>query len=264
MGSWIASLLGLVEGATEFLPVSSTGHLILFGRLFNWDGDAAKTFEVFIQLGAILAVVLVYRKRFLGLLNFTSASGLTGVRGLSLLALTTVPAAVVGLLAHGMIKERLFEPMPVALALGVGGAAILIVERIRPQARLEGLDALTWREALAIGLFQCLALWPGISRSAATILGAMLIGVERRTAAEYSFFAAVPVLTAAGLYDLYRNWSCLTSCDLAPFTVGFAVAFISGWFAIRYFIRFLSHHTLAPFGWYRLVLAVLVAALLWR
>ena len=258
-----AVLLGVLEGVTEFIPVSSTGHLILAEHLLGWHGPQASTFAIFIQLGAILAVVLLYRERFFGLLPSQQSQGFHGMHGLMLLALTTLPALLIGAATHGYIKRHLFHPITVALGLGLGGLAIIVLERyLSPSARRAGLDALRWQDAVAIGLFQCLSLWPGVSRAAATILGAMLMGLERRTAAEYSFLAAVPVLCAATLFDLLKSLNVLQRTDVPVFAIGFVCAFLSAVLAIRYFLRLLSTSTLAPFGWYRLALALTVLWLL--
>jgi undecaprenyl-diphosphatase len=261
----VAALMGVVEGVTEFIPVSSTGHLILAGDLLGFESlvgeGQAKTFEIFIQLGAILAVVVAYPGRFSGLLRLGDNSGFSGLRGLSLLLLTSLPAGLLGLLARGLIKEHLFQPLTVAVGLAAGAVWILVAERWPQPVRRAGLDALRWQEALAVGLFQCLALWPGMSRSSSTILGGMMLGIERKTAAEYSFFAAVPLLAAAALYELYKGRSTLDAADIPWFAVGFVVSYLFAWLSVRFFIRFLSRHTLAVFGWYRL--AVAAAALLW-
>lgn len=251
----VAALLGLVEGMTEFLPVSSTGHLIAVGHLLNFRGPTAATFDIFIQLGAILAVALHYRDKVLGLCTFTRSEGFTGLHAWSLLAITTLPALVIGAVLHGVIKEYLFNPTTVAIGLGLGGLAILLVERSRPDVEVFEMDALRWREALAIGVFQCFALWPGISRAAATILGAMLVGVGRKTAAEYSFLAAIPVIVAATAFDLYANRAVIGISDMPVFAIGFVVSFVSAWFAIRFFLRLLDRWTLRPFGWYRIIVA---------
>jgi undecaprenyl-diphosphatase len=261
----VAALLGIVEGLTEFIPVSSTGHLILAADLLDFAGlvgdERAKTFEIFIQLGAILAVVTVYPRRFSGLLRLQDNAGFSGCRGLGLLLLTSLPAGLLGLLARGPIKSALFQPLTVAAGLAAGAVWILIVERRPPRVRRSGLDALRWQDALAVGGFQCLALWPGMSRSSSTILGGMMLGLDRRTAAEYSFFAAVPLLTAASLYELYKSRSQLSLADVPWFAMGFVVSYLFAWLSVRFFIRFLSHHTLSGFGWYRL--AVAAAALIW-
>jgi undecaprenyl-diphosphatase len=261
MPDWLAAIiLGVVEGLTEFVPVSSTGHLIIVGHLIGFEGDRASTFEIFIQFGAILAVVFLYWDRFWRLiptqLDVEEDQGFSGLRGLFLLAITTFPALIVGGLGHAFIKHELFHPATVAVGLGVGGIAMLLIEPRVPRTRITELDAVTWRVALVVGLVQCLALWPGVSRSAATILGAMLIGVGRKTAAEYSFFAAVPVLVAATAFDLLH--SSLHVSDAPVFAVGFVVALASAWCGIKFFIHLLGAHTLSPFGWYRILVAPLV------
>ena len=253
----VAVILGLVEGATEFLPVSSTGHLIVAGRLLGFEGPKASTFEIFIQLGAILAIVVIEWKRFTGLLRLSPdpARPFSGPRGIGLLALTTAPALLFGFLLHDTIKTRLFGTGPVAAALFAGGVAILIVEAFRPAPRIAGVDGITWREALAVGLFQCLALWPGVSRSGATIVGGLLCRLERRAAADYSFLAAVPTMVAATAYDLLKSRGDLAGSDLVAFAVGFVVSFLSAWAAVRFFLALLGRTTLRPFAWYRIAVA---------
>jgi undecaprenyl-diphosphatase len=258
MMDWLTILLlGLVEGITEFIPVSSTGHLIITGHLLGYEGERAATFEIFIQLGAILAVVFLYKDTFLQLFTRRRARGLAGTHGVLMLALTTLPILVVGFLLHGIVKKYLFNNTNVvAIGLGVGGVAIVLLERWRPRTRCYGLGALRWRDALTVGLFQCLAVWPGTSRSAATILGGMLIGIERKTAAEYSFLAAVPALCAAVGYDLLKSRSILYATDMPGFAIGFVVAFIAAAITVKGFIRLLGSHTLSAFGWYRIVVAL--------
>jgi undecaprenyl-diphosphatase len=253
-----AVILGVVEGVTEFIPVSSTGHLIVTGDLLGFEGPKAATFTIFIQLGAILAVVFLYKERFFRLCALKMSPGFAGPRGWLLLALTTFPALVVGVLTHGFIKHYLFNPLTVALGLGLGGIGILLIERFLPRVKTSGLDALREREALAIGIFQCLALWPGVSRSAATILGGMAVGIERDTAAQYSFLAAMPMMFAATLFDLYKSREILQGSDIPMFGVGFVVSFIAAWLAVKSFLRFLGTHTLAPFGWYRIIVALVI------
>ena len=264
MEMWLvtAIVLGLVQGLTEFIPISSTGHLILVGDLMHFHGARAGTFEVFIQLGSILAVVVVYRRRFFELLDVRRHSGFAGPRGLGLLLLTTVPALILGAVFHGAIKKYLFCPFNVAIGMAIGGAWILLAERFFTGVAKNNLDRLTWKEALWIGCFQCMAMWPGMSRSASTILGGMIVGLERKTATEYSFFAAVPVMFAATMFDLWKSLPSLDTTDIPFFGVGFLVSFISAWVAIRFFIRFIGSHTLVPFGWYRLAVAALVFWLL--
>jgi undecaprenyl-diphosphatase len=258
----IAAILGVVEGFTEFLPVSSTGHLILASHALGFDGPIAGSFNVFIQLGAILAVVVLYRARFLRLIRPVAGGGFQGWKGIGLLALTTLPALVFGKLAHDWIKDVLFNPAMVAVGLIAGSIWILATERLRRRDGSRELDDLNWRIALAIGLIQCAALWPGVSRSAATILGGMLLGLHRKAATEYSFFAAVPVLGAAAMYEIAVSWPILTPAAVPYFTTGFVVSFVFAWLAIRFLIRFVSHNPLSFFAWYRFGLAALVFWLL--
>ena len=253
-----AFILGIVEGLTEFIPVSSTGHLNIVGHLLGFEGERASTFEIFIQPGAILSVVFLYRERFLSLIDFRRSEGFAGLNGLTLLFFTTLPALILGLAVHDFIKHYLFHPTPVAIGLGIGGLAILLIERFLPDVKKSGLDSLNWKDALAIGLFQCLAMWLGISRSPATILGAMTIGIHRRTAAEYSFLAAVPVMFAATAFDLYKSQEFLRASDIPVFGVGFLVSFFSALLAIKTFIHLVGNHTLVAFGWYRLALVVMI------
>jgi undecaprenyl-diphosphatase len=262
---FIAVLLGIVEGLTEFLPVSSTGHLILAGHFLNYTGEAAATFEVFIQLGAILAIVFLYFPRFAGLIfPPKDLKGFSGLKGLSLLFLTTLPALILGALLHSYIKEHLFNPRTVAIGLVAGSFWIFAVEKFcRHEKPKEGLDTLTYRDALLIGLFQCLAMWPGVSRAGATILGAMMIGMNRRTATEYSFFAAAPVIAAASLLDLVKSLDVITMDQLPFFAVGFIVSGISALLIVKFFIQYVSRSTLNVFAWYRLALAALVLVF-WR
>lgn len=260
MNSLYAIIMGAVEGLTEFLPISSTGHLKLVDNLIGFKqligDDFGNAFEIIIQLGAILAIVAAYPHRFLRLLNFREKQGFSGLRGISLLVITSIPAAFLGLLVEKYIDKS--NPISVAAALAVGALWILAVEWFMPQAKIEGLDSLTWKEALYVGLFQCFSLWPGMSRSASTILGGMISGVERKTATEYSFFAAVPIMIAATSYKLFKIYPLLTADRFSMLAIGFAVSFISAWLAVKFFIRFLIRHTLVPFGWYRLILAGLV------
>jgi undecaprenyl-diphosphatase len=255
-------ILGVVEGLTEFIPVSSTGHLILAGHLLGFEGEKASTFEVIIQLGAILAVVLLYKDKFLGLNPFNKAEGFVGINGLTLLFLTTLPALLLGPMVHGFIKSHLFNSKTVAMGLGVGGVAILLTERFLPKVKKRGLDSLRWNEAVSIGLYQCLALWPGVSRSGATIVGGMIIGIERKTAAEYSFLAAVPVMFAATVYELYKGLPFLQASDMPVFGIGFVVSFVTAFLAVKTFIQLLGRYTLSPFGWYRIAVALVILWLL--
>ena len=233
-----------------------------------FESETAKCFEVVIQLGAILAVVVMYRRRFLGLFDFRPApetTGFRGGRGILLLTATTIPALVAGVLLHGVIKKYLFGPTTVVAALAVGAVGILLAERLKPAPRVGRLEDLTGREALIIGLFQCLSLWSGMSRSASTIVGGMLCRVERRVAAEYSFLAAVPIMFAATGYDLLKSWHSLARADAPLFVIGFAVSFVTAWIAMKVFIGLLQRWTLVPFAVYRLVVAGLFFRLvLWN
>lgn len=263
MAPWyVAVLMGLVEGLTEFLPVSSTGHLILAGHMLDFTGPRADTFEIAIQLGAILAVVVLYRERFLGLLETDPSRPFSGTRGVWLLFLTSLPALGVGFLAHRAIKEHLFGPRTVALAFVVGALLMFAVEALAARKSrvrsIGGLDSLNPKLALGIGLFQCLSLWPGFSRAGATIMGGMFLNVDRKTAAEYSFLAAVPVMCAAVGYDLLKNWRLFTADDLAVLGLGFLVSFLAGWVAVKAFIGLLTRITLRPFALYRLAAAPLI------
>lgn len=259
MEDWyIAGILSIVEGLTEFLPVSSSGHLILAGELLGYVGEKAATFEVVIQLGAILAVVVLYFERFWGLLRPRAGVAFSGLRGIGLLLLTSLPACVLGLLLHSVIKTWLFTPLAVLFALVAGAVCMILVERYPMRPRYASLDDMTPRLALGIGLFQCLALWPGFSRSAATIMGGMLLGARRRLAAEYSFVAAVPIMVAATGYDLLKNWQLFSMADLPFFTIGMVGAFLSALAAVKLFVALVGRVTLVPFAVYRLVLAPLV------
>jgi undecaprenyl-diphosphatase len=264
----LAAVMGLVEGLTEFIPVSSTGHLILADSLLGFKDvvgeDAAKTFEIVIQFAAILAVVAAYPGRFARLCDVRAREGFAGLRGWTLLAITSVPAGLLGLVARSKIKECLFAPWPVVAALSVGAIWILAVERFSRRSRIDELDRVGWRQALAVGFWQCLALWPGMSRSSSTILGGMMSGVGRKAATEYSFFAAVPLITAATAYELYKSRGFLTAEHLPLFLLGSAVSFVSAWVSVRFLVRFLSSHTLAPFGWYRLGLSAVLVILVLR
>ncbi|MBI2985861.1 MAG: undecaprenyl-diphosphate phosphatase [Deltaproteobacteria bacterium] len=255
----IAVILGIVEGLTEFIPVSSTGHLIIAGNLLGFAGDKAATFEVAIQLGAILSVLVLYRGRFWGLLPGAEGpvpgSALKGWPGLWRIALATVPALVAGYFGHRFVKTHLFTPVSVSWALAVGGIGILFAERLISRRHAGSLDELTLGQALGIGLFQTLALWPGVSRSGATIIGGLLVGLERKGAAEFSFLIAVPIMLAATGFEILQMRGSYTTDEVAQFAVGFVVSFLVALMAVATFIRILSRWSLAPFAWYRIVAA---------
>ncbi len=257
-----ALVMGVVEGLTEFLPISSTGHLIIAGDLLHFNDDKAKVFEIVIQLGAILAVCWEYRVRLLraveGVLSERVAQ-----RFFVNLFVAFLPAAIVGLLFHHAIKTYLFNPVTVAAALIVGGLAIMAVERLASQPRIHSVDDMSWGDALKVGLAQCLALIPGTSRAGATIMGAMVFGMSRQSATEFSFFLAIPVMFAATFFDLYQSWNLLSANDLEVFAVGFVTAFISALLAVKGLLRYIAHHSFMAFAWYRVALGVVVLAYFW-
>lgn len=261
---WIAVALGVVEGVTEFVPVSSTGHLILAGTWLAFPEDKAAAFEIFIQLGAVLAVVWFYRERILtllrGLTRDASAQAFVGK-----LLVAFLPAAVVGLLLHDWIVEVLFGPLPVAAGLAIGGAFLLAVDRPnRPAAVTTLLDDVGWGQAFGIGCAQVASLWPGVSRSGATIIGALLAGLSRGVALEFSFFLAIPTLGAASVYALWKARHALVAADAPIFAVGLGVSFVVSLAVIAVLLRFVRDHDLRPFGWYRIALAVLIVLLVAR
>lgn len=257
----VAVILGLVEGATEFIPVSSTGHLILVGHWLGFEGARAKAFEIFIQLGAILAIFWLYRKMIMTVLRDAAQPG--AARNLVVgLFVAFLPVAVIGLLLHNWIKARLFDPLIVAVALVVGGFAILLIERWAPRTTMEDVERVPLRTALGIGLAQVLSLIPGTSRAGATILGGYCLGLSRKAATEFSFFLAIPVMLAATLFDLFKSRHDLVRADVAVFAIGFIVAFLSALVVVRAFLRFVSHHSFRPFAWYRIVFGVILLAFL--
>jgi undecaprenyl-diphosphatase len=254
-------LLGFIEGLTEFLPVSSTGHLILLEYLTGFEGPPGKVFEVAIQLGAILAVVVLYFRRLLR--EVLDAPRDPGARRFIVaIVLAFLPAAVIGVVLHKYIKEVLFSPWVVSIALIVGGILILVIERSRPTARVHRVEDFSPGLALKIGFVQCLAMIPGTSRSGATILGALLLGVERKTAAEFSFFLAIPTMLGATVYDVYKNRETLSADGGIAIAIGFTVAFIVALFVVRAFVEFVGKHGFAPFAWYRIALGSFMLLLL--
>ncbi len=252
-----ALVLGVVEGLTEFLPVSSTGHLILAADLLGFNGEKAKTFNLAIQTGAMLAVVWEYRAKFLAVLAGLG-SDRAAQRFVANLIVAFIPAAVLGLAFGGLIKAHLFRPVPVATAFIAGAFVILWVERRARRARIESVDDMTWRDALKVGFAQCFALIPGTSRSGATIIGAMLFGLSRKAATEFSFFLAVPTLVAAGAYDLYKHRADFSADDLGMLAVGLVSAFVSAFVCVRWLIRYVATHDFRPFAWYRIVFGAIV------
>ncbi|MDR3435908.1 undecaprenyl-diphosphate phosphatase [Telmatospirillum sp.] len=262
-----ALLLGLIEGLTEFLPVSSTGHLILAGDLLGFKGPSDKTFEIVIQLGAILAVCVVYWRKLWGAAAgiFSDANSQAFVRNV---LVAFLPAAIVGAVAYKYIKAMLESPMVVAVSLVVGGVAILVIERLAKNARINSIEAMSTGLALKIGLCQVLAMIPGVSRAGATIMGSMLLGVERRAAAEFSFFLAIPTMVGATVFSLYKARGDLSFDGAALIAVGFVMAFLSALLVVRGFIGFIGRHGFAPFAWYRIVVGLAAIGILltqsWR
>jgi undecaprenyl-diphosphatase len=245
------AILGLVEGATEFIPVSSTGHLIVVSNWLGLVDERSKTFDVFIQLGAILAIVWLYRVRLAGAVAGARRDA-PSRRFLINLFIAFLPAAVVGFVTHQWIKERLFNPVVVAFALVVGGILILLIEWWAPKPSTYDVNAVPTRTALGIGLAQVLSLIPGTSRSGATIMGGYALGLSRTAATEFSFFLAIPVMLAATLYDLMKSWSVLAPSDIPLFAVGFIVSFISALIVVRAFLSYVSGHSFKVFAWYRI------------
>ncbi|MEW6689743.1 MAG: undecaprenyl-diphosphate phosphatase [Pseudomonadota bacterium] len=243
-----ALILGIVEGLTEFLPVSSTGHLILAGDLLGRGDERSGVFFVAIQTGAMLAVVWEYRARFFRL-------DATLYRNL---VIAFIPAAVLGFLFSEAIKQYLFRAVPVALAFIIGGVIILFVEKRSLHVRIQATQSMSWLDALKVGVAQCFALIPGTSRAGATIIGGMLFGLSRQAATEFSFFLAVPTLVAAGAYDLWKNRALFSADDLGMFAVGGLVSFASAFAVIRWLIRYVATHDFVPFAWYRIAFGAVV------
>ena len=246
-----ALIMGVVEGLTEFLPVSSTGHLIIAGSLLDFHDEKAKVFELVIQTGAMLAVCWEFRARFLRVLR-GMATDATAQGFVLNLVVAFLPAAVIGLALGAVIKAYLFNAVAVAIALIAGGFVILWVERRERPVRIDDVDRMGWRDALKVGFAQAFALFPGVSRAGATIIGGMLSGLSRRAATEFSFFLAVPTLMAAGAYDLYRNRALLSAGDVGLFGIGTVTAFISAFICIRWLMRYVATHDFRPFAWYRI------------
>jgi undecaprenyl-diphosphatase len=261
----VAAILGLVEGLTEFIPVSSTGHLILAQNWLGYTGAKADAFIIFIQLGAILAVVWLYRAKFWGLATTWPKEGQSR-RLIVNLVLATMPAVIVGLPTEDYIEKHLFKPLPVAAALVAGGVAILLVERKRKRVTVATVDEIPLAKAIGVGLFQVLAiLFPGVSRSGATIMGGLALGLSRTAAAEFSFFMAIPAMFGASLIKLIKVRDDLDWSDVPMFAIGFLVAFVSALIVIRWLLAYVARHSFAPFAWYRIVLggALLLAWLVW-
>lgn len=255
MAAWQVVLLGLLEGLTEFIPVSSTGHILLAGQLLGFDSPG-KTFEVLIQLGAILAILSVYFGKILRLLLDIPRDPRTR-RFILAVLVAFLPAAVIGALLHKFIKDVLFNsPLVICVSLVVGGVILLFVDKMRLEPRYHDAMDLPLRSAFIIGLAQCLAMIPGVSRSGSSIVGALLLGADKRAATEFSFFLAMPTMAGAFAYDFYKNYATLGAEDLRSIALGFVVAFVAGAFVVRYLLDFVSRHGFAPFAWWRIIVGL--------
>lgn len=266
-----AFFLGIVEGITEFLPISSTGHLIIVGKWIEFTSTEGKVFEVVIQLGSILAVMWIFRARLIKMVLGIFARDPVQIAFIRNLIIAFLPSAVIGFLFIKMIKALFFQPQVVVVTLILGGLIMLWVERVRRPGHsgktvitAGTLEAITWKQALIVGCAQCLAMIPGTSRSGSTIIGGMLAGIERKTATEFSFFLAMPTMLAAASYDMYKNAGLMSQADMLAIVVGFASAFFSALFVVRAILTFISKHTYRAFGWYRIVLGVIVGVWLYR
>jgi undecaprenyl-diphosphatase len=261
-----AALMGVVEGLTEFLPISSTGHLILAGALLGFDDDKAKVFDIAIQTGAILAVILVYWHKIRDTVLALPTQRQARQFALNVL-IAFVPAVLLGLLFGKAIKAHLFTPVVVASTFIIGGFIILWAEKRQASAasapRILDVDAMTALDALKVGLVQCLAMIPGTSRSGATIIGGMLLGLSRKAATDFSFYLAIPTLIGAGAYSLYKERALLTLADLPMFGVGLLFSFISAWLCVRWLLRFIATHNFNGFAWYRIVFGLVVLGTTW-
>jgi undecaprenyl-diphosphatase len=253
-----AAIMGIVEGLTEFLPVSSTGHLILTGALLHFDDEKAKVFDIAIQTGAILAVIIVYWQKIRDTIVKLPSDREAQRFALNVLV-AFIPAVILGLAFGKVIKDHLFNAWTVATTFILGGFIILWAEgRHHPAVRISTIEEMRWTDALKLGLAQCLALVPGTSRSGATIIGGMLLGLSRQAATEFSFFLAIPTLIGAGVYSLYKERASLGSGDVPMFLVGFVFSFLAAWVCVRWLLRYISTHKFTPFAWYRIAFGLLV------
>ncbi|MBN8544097.1 MAG: undecaprenyl-diphosphate phosphatase [Alphaproteobacteria bacterium] len=258
-----AFFLGILEGLTEFLPISSTGHLILAVDMLALSVPPDRVFEVVIQFGAILAICVLYFVKLWQVLRDALMGDAAAWRFIRNIALAFFPAVVIGILARDLIMATLFNPTVVALALISGGVIILLIERLRPLPTIHDTESMGWRVALMIGFVQCLAMIPGVSRSGATIMGARFIGMERRAAAEFSFFLAIPTMLGAASFQLYKTKAALSASDMEMIATGFLAAFFAALFVVRWALGFISKHGFAPFAYYRIALGSVILALLY-
>ncbi len=266
-----AFFLGIVEGITEFLPISSTGHLIIVGKWIEFTSTEGKVFEVVIQLGSILAVMWIFRARLIQMLTGTIKRDPVEMSFTRNLIIAFLPSAVIGFLFIKKIKALFFQPSVVVVTLILGGLIMLWVERARKPGQAQAtvitatsLESISWKQALIVGFAQCLAMIPGTSRSGSTIIGGMLAGIERKTATQFSFFLAMPTMLAAASYDMYKNAGLISQADMLAIAVGFITAFFSALFVVRAILAFISKHTYRAFGWYRIALGIVVGVWLYR
>lgn len=253
----IAVVVGIVEGLTEFLPVSSTGHMIIVGHLLGFDGHVADVFDIFVQLGAILSVIFIYKERFY---RFFTKDGWNVNKGLSVwhIAAGIVPVMLVAFFLYKYIKEYLFSPFTVCIGLVLGALLLMLAEKLtkgKEAELVDDVDKITIRQALWVGVYQFLSLWPGFSRSGSTIAGGLLVGLSRQAAAHYTFLIAVPLMFVACIYDLLKNLSRLTPADLQVLAIGFVVSFVVAYWSVLWFLKFLHKYDLTSFAWYRIALA---------
>ena len=261
-----AAVMGIVEGLTEFLPISSTGHLILAGALLGFDDDKAKVFDIAIQTGAIFAVILVYWQKIRDTVVALPTEKQAQQFALNVL-IAFIPAVVLGLLFGKAIKENLFTPVVVASTFIIGGFIILWAEKRQAKnpdvARIHAVEDMSMMDALKVGLVQCFAMIPGTSRSGATIIGGMLLGLSRKAATDFSFYLAIPTLIGAGAYSLYKERGLLSMADIPMFAVGLLFAFISAWLCIRWLLKYIASHSFVPFAWYRIAFGIVVLVTAW-
>jgi undecaprenyl-diphosphatase len=257
-----AAIMGIVEGLTEFLPISSTGHLILAGDLLGLHGERDKVFEIAIQTGAILAVILVYWQKIRDTVVALPSERQAQRFAVNVLV-AFIPAVVLGLALGKAIKTHLFTPGVVATAFIVGGFFILWAEKRKHVVRIQEVEEMRWTDALKLGLVQCLALIPGTSRSGATIIGGLFLGLSRKAATDFSFYLAIPTLIGAGVYSLYKERAALSADDLPMFAVGLLFSFVSAWLCVRWLLRYISSHTFIPFAWYRIAFGIIVLVTSW-
>jgi undecaprenyl-diphosphatase len=265
-----AIILAILEGLTEFIPVSSTGHMIILGHWIEFTGKKADTFEIFIQLGAILAVLIIYSDVFINLIQFRDIKK-NPIKKLLLsdkhpnnlhIIFAISPALIMGFLLYSLIKEHLFSPFTVSLGLIIGGILMIIIEYLPIKKNINSIEKISYKQAFLIGVGQCLALWPGMSRSGSTMITSLILGIKHRPAADFSFIIAVPVMFAAVGYDLLKSWKYLELSDLGYFAVGFGVSFIVAWLAVKWFLKILTKTKLIPFGVYRIILGAIVISLI--